>query len=72
MEGWNAFEQVDRRDLIDSIQNFINLNSEHIETSDDFKVGEKKTEAPKDIIIEDLKITVRKLTKEDIKIRKRP
>jgi serine protease Do len=43
-----------------------------LETSDDFKVGEKKTEAPKDIIIEDLKITVRKLTKEDIKTRKLP
>ena len=43
-----------------------------LETSDDFKVGEKKTETPKDIIIEDLKITVRKLTKEDIKTRKLP
>ena len=43
-----------------------------LETSDDFKVSDKKTEAPKDIIIEDLKITVRKLTKEDIKIRKLP
>jgi len=43
-----------------------------LETSDDFKVGEKKSEPPKDIIIEDLKITVRKLTKEDIKIRKLP
>ena len=43
-----------------------------LETSDDFKVSEKKSEAPKDIIIEDLKITVRKLTKEDIKTRKLP
>jgi len=43
-----------------------------LETSDDFKVSDKKTEAPKDIIIEDLKITVRKLTKEDIKTRKLP
>jgi len=43
-----------------------------LETSDDFKVGEKKSEPPKDIIIEDLKITVRKLTKEDIKTRKLP
>lgn len=32
-----AFDHIDRRDLIDSIQNFINLNSDHIETSDDFK-----------------------------------
>jgi len=43
-----------------------------LETSDDFKVGEKKPEMPKDLIIEDLKITVRKLTKEDIKTRKLP
>ena len=43
-----------------------------LETSDDFKVSEKKSEQPKDIIIEDLKITVRKLTKEDIKTRKLP
>ena len=43
-----------------------------LETSDDFKVSDKKTETPKDTIIEDLKITVRKLTKEDIKTRKLP
>ena len=43
-----------------------------METSDDFKVSEKKPEPIKDIIIEDLKITVRKLTKEDIKARKLP
>jgi serine protease Do len=43
-----------------------------LETSDDFKVSDKKTEAPKDTIIKDLKITVRKLTKEDIKTRKLP
>ena len=43
-----------------------------IETSDDFKVGEKTPELPKDLIIEDLKITVKKLTKEDIKKRKLP
>jgi len=43
-----------------------------LETSDDFKVSDKKSEAPKDIIIEDLKITVRELTKEDIKTRKLP
>ena len=43
-----------------------------LETSDDFKVSEKKPEATKDIIIEDLKITVRNLTKEDIKTRKLP
>ena len=43
-----------------------------LETSDDFKVSEKKSEPIKDIIIEDLKITVRKLTKEDIKARKLP
>ena len=43
-----------------------------LETSDDFKVSEKKSEQPKNIIIEDLKITVRKLTNEDIKTRKLP
>jgi len=43
-----------------------------LETSDDFKVSEKKSKAPQDIIIENLKITVRKLTKEDIKTRKLP
>jgi len=43
-----------------------------LETSEDFKVSEKKSEVTKDRIIEDLKITVRKLTKEDIKIRKLP
>jgi serine protease Do len=43
-----------------------------LETSDDFKVSEKESETPKDLIIQDLKITVRKLTKEDIKKRKLP
>ena len=43
-----------------------------LETSDDFKVNEKQTEAPKDVIIDDLKITVRKLTRDDIKTRKLP
>ena len=43
-----------------------------LETSDDFKVSEKQTETPKDLIIQNLKITVRKLTKEDIKTSKLP
>ena len=43
-----------------------------LETSDDFKVSDKKSKPPKDAIIEDLKITVRKLTKEEIKTRKLP
>ena len=43
-----------------------------LETSDDFKVSEKQLEPPKDLIIEDLKITVRELTKKDIKTRKLP
>jgi serine protease Do len=43
-----------------------------LETSDDFKVSDKKTETPKDTIIQDLKITVRKLTREDIRTRKLP
>ena len=43
-----------------------------LETSDDFKVSKKNSEIPKDLIIEDLKVTVRKLSKEDIKTRKLP
>ena len=43
-----------------------------LETSDDFKVSKKQTETLKDLIIKDLKITVRELTKEDIKKRKLP
>ena len=43
-----------------------------LETSNDFKVSKKKSTTPQDLIIEDLKITVRKLTKEDIKTRKLP
>ena len=43
-----------------------------LETSDDFKVSKKEPETLKDIIIEDLKITVRELTTEDIKTRKLP
>ena len=42
-----------------------------LETSDDFKVSEKQ-DPQKDLVIEDLKITVRELTKEDIKERKLP
>ncbi|MDC0854617.1 Do family serine endopeptidase [Candidatus Pelagibacter sp.] len=43
-----------------------------LETSEDFKISEKKLQPPTDIIIEDLKITVRELTKEEIKTRKLP
>ena len=43
-----------------------------LETSDDFKISKKELNNLENIIIEDLKITVRKLTKEDIKIRKLP
>ena len=41
-----------------------------LETSEDFKVTEKST--PKDSVIKDLKITVRKLNNEDIKQRQLP
>ena len=42
-----------------------------LETSEDFKIAEK--EKPKqDVVIENLKITVRKLSKEDIKSRNLP
>ena len=43
-----------------------------LETSDDFKVSDKPSPTPQDLIIEDLKITVRTLNKEDIKARKLP
>jgi serine protease Do len=43
-----------------------------LETSNDFKVSEKQSEPQQDLIIDDLKITVRLLTKEDIKTRKLP
>jgi serine protease Do len=42
-----------------------------LETSEDFKVEEKKTPS-QESIIEDLKISVRKLTKEDIRLRNLP
>ena len=42
-----------------------------LETSEDFKVAEKENEI-KELQVEDLKITVRKLTKEDIKSRNLP
>ena len=42
-----------------------------LETSEDFKVTEKK-EVPKELFIEDLKISVRDITKEDIKSRNLP
>jgi serine protease Do len=43
-----------------------------LETSDDFKISEKKSTEPQDLLIKDLMITVRKLTKEDISKRKLP
>ncbi len=42
-----------------------------LETSEDFKVSEK-TESPKETEIKDLKVTVRKITKDDIKSRNLP
>tara|TARA_Y100001935_G_scaffold80018_1_gene66897 strand:+ start:221 stop:682 length:462 start_codon:yes stop_codon:yes gene_type:complete len=42
-----------------------------LETSEDFKVAEKEVQI-EEIIIKDLKITVRKLSKEDIKSRNLP
>ena len=48
-----------------------NITLGRLETSEDFKVAEKKAK-PKEINIEKLKITVRELTKEDIATRKLP
>ena len=43
-----------------------------LETSEDFKISEKKEELPKETIIESLKIKVRKLSDQDIKTRNLP
>ena len=48
-----------------------NITLGRLETSEDFKVSEKK-ETSKETKIENLKITVRKLTKDDIKTRNLP
>ena len=42
-----------------------------LETSEDFKIADTET-LPKEIVIEDLKITVSKLSKEDIRLRNLP
>ncbi|WP_440924058.1 Do family serine endopeptidase [Candidatus Pelagibacter sp.] len=43
-----------------------------LETSEDFKISKKKEEAPKETLIETLKIKVRKLSDQDIKSRNLP
>ena len=43
-----------------------------LETSEDFKIPEKKVELPKETLIENLKIKVRKLSDQDIKTRNLP
>ncbi|MDC3068336.1 Do family serine endopeptidase [Candidatus Pelagibacter sp.] len=43
-----------------------------LETSEDFKISEKKEELPKETLIENLKIKVRKLSDQDIKSRNLP
>ena len=43
-----------------------------LETSEDFKISEKKDEIPKETLIENLKIKVRKLSDQDIKTRNLP
>ena len=48
-----------------------NITLGRLETSEDFKVAEKETSS-KEIEINDLKITVKKITKEDIKVRNLP
>ena len=48
-----------------------NITLGRLETSEDFKVAEKK-KSPEETIIENLKITVRELVKEDINLRSLP
>ncbi len=43
-----------------------------LETSEDFKISEKKEELPKETLIENLKIKVRKVSDQDIKTRNLP
>ncbi|MFL2885133.1 MAG: Do family serine endopeptidase [Candidatus Pelagibacter sp.] len=43
-----------------------------LETSEDFKISEKKEELPKETLIENLKIKVRKISDQDIKTRNLP
>ena len=43
-----------------------------LETSEDFKISEKKEELPTETLIESLKIKVRKLSDQDIKTRNLP
>ena len=43
-----------------------------LETSEDFKISEKKEELPKETLVENLKIKVRKLSDQDIKLRNLP
>ncbi len=43
-----------------------------LETSEDFKISEKKEELPKETLIENLKIKVRKLSDQDIRTRNLP
>ncbi len=43
-----------------------------LETSEDFKISEKKEELPKETLIENLRIKVRKLSDQDIKTRNLP
>ena len=43
-----------------------------LETSEDFKISKKKEELPKETLIENLKIKVRKITDQDIKTRSLP
>ena len=43
-----------------------------LETSEDFKISEKKEELPKETLVENLKIKVRKLSDQDIKTRNLP
>ena len=43
-----------------------------LETSEDFKISKKREEAPKETLIENLKIKVRKLSDQDIKSRNLP
>ncbi len=43
-----------------------------LETSEDFKISEKKEELPKETFVENLKIKVRKLSDQDIKTRNLP
>ena len=60
------YNPLDKKEIIKTV------TLGRLETSEDFKISEKKEELPKETLIENLKIKVRKLSDQDIKTRNLP